>query len=166
MKTYLLTLFAACALMFSCSSDKEDPALSENNLIGSWELTALEIDETAASDDEKNASDILDFLAAIDCSLITLTFNEDLSVITENSGNYLEINVNATGTGLDVPCPSSKDTSVDNYTFDGEVLTYIDKDLQETKVNVSFSGNTMRISATDLDFANFNDGGVLVFTKR
>ncbi len=68
--------------------------------------------------------------------------------------------------GIRRACPTSKDTSVDTYTFDGEVLTYIDEDMQETTVNVTFSGNTMRISATELDFANFDDGGFLVFTKR
>ncbi|MGB5172934.1 hypothetical protein [Eudoraea sp.] len=166
MKTKLFTLLFACTLIFSCSSDKEDDPVTENNLIGSWDLTALEIEESTASDDEKYASDILDFLSAIDCALMTITFNEDLTVITENSGNYLEINVNPSGTGLDVPCPTSKDTSVDTYTFDGEVLTYIDEDMLETTVNVTFSGNTMRISATELDFANFDDGGFLVFTKR
>ncbi len=166
MKTYVITLLAACTLLFSCSSDKEDPNVNENNLIGTWELTALEIDDSSASDDEKFGRDILEFLSAIDCSLLTITFNEDLTVITENSGNYLEINVSPSGTGLDVPCPTSKDTSVDSYTFEGGVLTYIDEDMQETKVNVSIENNTMRISATELSFANFDEGGFLVFTKR
>ncbi|WP_297794733.1 hypothetical protein [uncultured Eudoraea sp.] len=166
MKRNLLLLFIAASLLFSCSSDKDDIIQDENSIIGSWALTALEIDDSTASDDEKNARDILNFLSAIDCSIMTLTFNEDLSVITENSGNYLEINVNPGGTGLDVPCPTQKDTYVDSYTFEAGVLTYVDEDQVETTVNVEFSGNTMRVNATEFDFTNFDDGGVLIFTRQ
>ena len=165
MKRNLLALFIATTLLFSCSSDKDD-ANPDNDIVGSWELTALDIDDSTASDDEKFARDILNFLSALDCSLMTITFNADLSVITENSGNYLDINVNTGGTGLDVPCPTEKDTSVDSYLYEGGVLTYIDENEVETIVNVTISGNTMRVNATELDFSNFNDGGVLIFTKR
>jgi hypothetical protein len=165
MKRNLLTLFIATALLFSCSSDKDD-SNQDNDIVGSWVLTALEIDESTASDDEKYAQDILSFLSAINCSIMTITFNADLSVITENSGNYLEINVNPGGTGLDVPCPTQKDTSIDSYMFEGGVLTYIDENEVETTVNAEISGNTMRVNATELDFTNFNDGGVLVFTRK
>jgi len=165
MKRNLLTLFVATALLFSCSSDKDDTN-QDNSIVGSWDLTALEIDDSTASDDEKFARDILNFLSAIDCSLMTITFNADQTVITENSGNYLDINVNPGGTGLDVPCPAEKDTSVDSYLYEGGVLTYIDENDMETAVNVTISGNTMRVNAVELDFANFDDGGELIFTKR
>lgn len=165
MKRNLLALFIVTALLFSCSSDKDDTN-QENDIIGSWELTALEIDDNTASDDEKFARDILSFLSALDCSLLTITFNADQTVITENSGNYLDINVITGGTGLDVPCPTEKDTSVDSYLYEGGVLTYIDENEIETKVNVIISGNTMRVNAVELDFANFDDGGELIFTKR
>ncbi len=165
MKRNLLSLFIATALLFSCSSDKDDTN-QENDIIGSWELTALEIDDNTASDDEKFARDILSFLSALDCSLLTITFNADQTVITENSGNYLDINVITGGTGLDVPCPTEKDTSVDSYLYEGGVLTYIDENEIETKVKVIISGNTMRVNAVELDFANFDDGGELIFTKR
>ena len=165
MKRNLLVLFIATALLFSCSSDKDDTN-QENDIIGSWDLTALEIDDNTASDDEKFARDILSFLSALDCSLLTITFNADQTVITENSGNYLDINVITGGTGLDVPCPTEKDTSVDSYLYEGGVLTYIDENEIETKVKVIISGNTMRVNAVELDFANFDDGGELIFTKR
>jgi len=166
MKRNLLLLFLATALTISCSSDKNDDNTDANSIVGTWDLTALEIDESTASDDEKNARDILNFLNAIDCHILSFTFNEDMSVISENSGNYLEINVNPSGTGLDFPCPTLKDTEVDSYTFDGAVLTYIDETDGETAVEVDISGNTMRVNAVDLDITNFDDGGQLVFTKR
>ena len=135
MKRNLLALYMVTALLFSCSSDKDDTN-QENDIIGSWELTALEIDDNTASDDEKFARDILSFLSALDCSLLTITFNADQTVIT------------------------------DNYVYEGGVLTYIDENEIETKVNVNISGNTMRVNAVELDFTNFDDGGVLIFTKR
>lgn len=165
MKRNLLALYMVTALLFSCSSDKDDTN-QENDIIGSWELTALEIDDNTASDDEKFARDILSFLSALDCSLLTITFNADQTVITENSGNYLDINLITIGTVLDVPCPTEKDTSVDSYLYEGGVLTYIDENEIETKVNVNISGNTMRVNAVELDFTNFDDGGVLIFTKK
>ena len=155
MKRNLLALYMVTALLFSCSSDKDDTN-QENDIIGSWELTALEIDDNTASDDEKFARDILSFLSALDCSLLTITFNADQTVITENSGNYLDINLITIGTGLDVPCPTEKDTSVDSYLYEGGVLTYIDENEIETKVNVNISGNTMRVNAVELDFTNFD----------
>ena len=165
MKRNLLALFIATALLFSWSSDKDDTN-QDNDIIGSWDLTTLEIDDSTASDDEKFARDILNFLSALDFSLLTITFNADQTVITENSGNYLDINVNTGGTGLDVPCPTEKDTSIDTYIYEGGVLTYIDENEMETTVSVTISGNTMRVNAVELDIANFDDGGELIFTKR
>jgi hypothetical protein len=166
MKHNLVLLFVLTTLLFSCSSDKDDVVQEESSIVGSWELTALQVDNSTASDEEKYAQDILSFLSAMDCSIMTITFNADLSVITEDSGNYLEINVNPGGTGLDVPCPTQKDTSVGSYIYESGVLTYIDETEMETTLNVTISGNTMSVSAAELDFANFNDGGELIFTKR
>lgn len=158
-------LFAATALLFSCSSDKDDDNADPNDIIGTWDLTSLEIDPETATDDEEFAAEILDFLALSNCYILTYTFNEDGSVIEENSGNYLEINVNPGGTGLDIPCPTEEDVDEDEYTFDGTTLTYIDEE-GETSIEVEVDGNTIRISATDLDVDNFDDGGTLVFTRR
>ena len=80
-------LFVATALVFSCSSDKDDDNADPNDIVGTWDLTALEIDETTATDDEEFAAEILDFLSAMDCHLLTFTFREDGTVIEENRGN-------------------------------------------------------------------------------
>ncbi len=165
MKRNLLLLFAATALLFSCSSDKDDDNTNPDNIVGTWDLTALEINPETATDDEEFAAEILDFLSATNCYILTFTFNEDGTVIEENSGNYLEVNVNPGGTGLDIPCPTEQDTDVDEYTFDGSTLVYIDEE-GETSIQVEVDGNTIRISATDLDVENFDDGGTLVFTRR
>lgn len=158
-------MLMTAGLLFSCSSDDEKGA-NANDIIGTWDLTALQIDENNATTDEEFGKEILDFLTDQQCYIITITFNEDLSVVTENSGNYLEINVNQGGTGLDIPCPTQSDTDTSTYTFDGETLTYIDDSLETVTVTVQISGNTMTISAADFGVDNFDTGGQLVFTKR
>ncbi|MDX1313977.1 MAG: lipocalin family protein [Eudoraea sp.] len=152
-------------LLFSCSSDKEE-GTSASSIIGTWDLTALQIDENNATTDEEFGKEILDFLTAQECYIITLTFNEDLSLVSENSGNYIEINVNPDGSGLDIPCPTESDSDTSTYTFDGERLSFIDENLETVTVTVQISGNTMTISAVELGVDNFDTGGQLVFTRR
>ncbi len=156
---FLAVIFA------SCSSDAENNKAAAN-ITGTWDATALQIDEANATTDEEFARDILDFLTDQDCYILTFTFNEDLSVIAENAVNYVEINVNAGGTGLDIPCPAEKDTDVSTYTFDGEVLTFVDGGGMEVSVGASISGNNLLLDASDLDIPNFNSGGTLVFNRR
>jgi hypothetical protein len=165
MKRIVLMLFVATALIAGCSSDKENEGSDPNDIVGTWDLVALEIDETTATDDEEFAKELLEFLTALDCYILTYTFNADGSVVSENKGNYLEVNANPGGSGLDIPCPSEQDTEEDEYVFDGEVLTYIDES-GETDVSVDIMDNTIRINAIDLDVENFDDGGTLVFARR
>ncbi len=166
MKSKILFMFLA-VLAGSCSNDKSnDNAADANSIVGTWDATELKIDDSTASDDAKNGRDALAFLTARDCYVITFTFNEDLSVVAENSVNYLEFNVNASGTGIDIPCPTQKDTDNSTYTFDGRVLSIVDGQGMTVSTNVTFDGNTMAIDATGLDIPNFNASGELVFQKR
>ena len=166
MNRYLLLLLGMMLFGFSCSTDKEVDENTSDNIIGTWDATALQIDNTTASDDAKNARDILSFLTARDCYIITIRFHEDLTVETENSVNYLEINVNLDGTGLDVPCPTQSDMDSSTYTYDSGLLTYVDSDQMTVTIEVEINGNTMLVDAQDLDIPNFNDSGKLVFTRR
>ena len=166
MKRFIPLLVCILFLGFSCSTDKEDSAEASNSIVGTWDASALEIDNATASDDAKNARDILSFLTARDCYIITLRFMEDLTVETEDSVNYLEINVNSGGTGLDIPCPTDSDMDSTTYTFDDGMLTYVDSDQQTVTIEVDINGNTMRVDARDMDIPNFNDSGQLVFTRR
>lgn len=159
--------FAAILLLgLACSTDKDADAGGSDTIVGTWDATALEIDNATASDDAKNARDILSYLTARDCYIITLRFREDLTVETEDSVNYLEINVNQDGTGIDVPCPTESDLDSSTYTYENGVLTYVDSDLQTVSIEVDIDGNTMRVDAADLDIPNFNDSGQLVFVRR
>jgi len=166
MNRYLPLLVAMLLLGFACSTDKDGDGEASDNIVGTWDASALEIDNATASDDAKNARDILSFLTARDCYIITLRFNEDLTVETEDSVNYLEINVNQDGTGLDIPCPTQSDMDSSTYSYDNGMLTYVDSDQQTVTIEVDINGDTMRVDARDLDIPNFNDSGQLVFIRR
>ncbi|WP_297762700.1 lipocalin family protein [uncultured Muriicola sp.] len=165
MRNTVVTFLLGALLISSCSTDKtsDNP---DNSILGTWDLTALTIDEATASDEEEFGQDILNMLTASNCYLVSLSFNEDLRLVTEDASNYLEIGVNPGGTGLDVPCPSQRDTETTTYAYADGVLTFID-DTQETiSVALTISGSTMTMAAQELDVQNFNAGGELIFTKR
>jgi hypothetical protein len=164
----ILCFLGMISVLFSCSSDKNEAATNEevaiNAIVGSWDATALKIDNETASDDAKFAKQILDFLTEENCFIVTLQFNEDLTATATNSANYIEIN--ATGTGLDVPCPTQADVESSTYMFDGKVVTILDSNGESVLVDVAISGNIMTVDATDLEIPNFTDSGELIFVKR
>lgn len=165
MKRNILFFFLASGLMFSCSKDDNNDVTETglNAIVGQWQATELQIDNATASDDAKFGKQILDFLTERECFILTFDFKADLTVTAENSADYLSIN--ATPTGLDVPCPTESDTDASTYTYDGSVLTTIDENGQTIMVDVTINGDTMTLDASDLDIDNFNDEGQLIFKK-
>lgn len=166
MKRYATIAILTILFGYSCSSDKEVDVDDASLIVGTWDATELVIDNETASDDAKNGRDILNFLTAKDCYILTFTFNEDLTITAANSANYVEISVNSTGTGLEIPCPTQSDNESSTYTFDGKVLTVLDEDGETVMVDVTINGDTMTVDAADLDIPNFNDSGELVFKRR
>ncbi len=166
MQRYSLLLIVAAFMVYSCSSDKVVEVVDASSIIGTWEATELMINNETASDDAKNARDILNFLTAKDCFILSFTFNSDLTVTASNSSNYVEISVNSAGTGLEIPCPTQSDNEASTYTFDGMVLTILDGNGETITVDVTIDGDMMTVDAADLDIPNFNDSGELVFVKR
>ncbi|NNK75433.1 MAG: hypothetical protein HKP42_05145 [Maribacter sp.] len=166
MQRYSLFYVLAAFLIFSCSSDKIEEVVDASSIIGTWDATELMINNDTASDDAKNARDILNFLTAKDCYILSFTFNSDLTVTASNSSNYVEISVNSAGTGLEIPCPTESDTEASTYTFDGMVLNILDGNGETVSVDVTINGDVMAVDAADLDIPNFNDSGELIFIKR
>ena len=168
MYKHILCIAGAMLTLISCSSDKDETQneaeVQSTAIIGTWDATELEIDNETASDDAKFGKQILDFLTAENCFIITLQFNEDLTASASNSANYIE--VNATATGLDIPCPTDSDVNESTYTFDGETVTTIDEKGDELAIGVSIEGNIMTVDASDLDIPNFSEDGQLIFIKR
>ncbi|WP_246019937.1 lipocalin family protein [Muriicola soli] len=165
MRNTLVLFLLGGLIISSCSTDKVD-GTSPDAILGTWDLTALDIDQQTASDEEEFGQVILSELSAENCYLVSLTFNQDSSLITEDASNYLEIGVNAGGTGLEVPCPSQRDTETTTYTYADGVLTFVDENQATVSLNVTIDGRTMIISAQELDVENFNAGGELIFSKR
>lgn len=157
----------ATALICSCSKDDDKSNETDSStIVGSWQATELKIDNQTASDDAKNGRDALNFLTAKDCYIITFTFNQDLTVVAENSVNYLSIGVNSSGTGLDIPCPTEKDIDNSTYTYDGTTLAILDSTGMTVTTAATIDGNTLSIDASSLDIPNFNASGELIFRKK
>ncbi len=164
MKCNLIAIFVVSVLLFSCSKDenKIDEVTPENAIVGSWRATEFK----AADPNNSNVNlgaEILDKLNAEQCYIITFSFNSDKTVTWENGVNYLQIN--ATPTGLDVPCPAQRDNDSGTYTYDGTTLTTVDASGTTVTVKVSIDGNTMSADAADLDIPNFDDAGDIIFEK-
>ncbi len=165
MKRTIFTLMLISGVIFSCSSDSDnnDPVDEKNAIVGKWQATELQAADPNSSEVDLGA-EVLAKLTAEQCEILVFTFQEDLVLIAESAVNNLEIN--ATATGLDVPCPTQKDTETTTYTYDGSILTYVDTDMETKSVKATVEGNTLSIDATDLDIPNLNGAGQLIFTRK
>jgi hypothetical protein len=166
MKFKFLLLFFVTGLFFSCSSDSNDDKSNEDSIVGIWQAYELKVNNDTASDDEKNARDLLNFLTAKECYVLSFDFKQDLTVTIENSVQYLEIGLNSEGDGFDIPCPTEKDTETTIYVYEDGILTYTDEDQQSVSVAVGIDGDVLTLDAADLDIPNLNAGGQLVFKRK
>lgn len=156
----VLTL-VACAGQ-ACSSDKEsDSEESESKeIVGTWDATELRTEDSAAL----FGKGILDHLTEKDCYVLTFSFKEDLSMVAESAVN--ELDINATASGLDIPCPEEKSSDSSTYTYDGNVLTIQDFNGKPLNAKVNIDGSLMEVDAEDVDIPNFDYNGQLIFRKR
>tara|TARA_R110002033_G_scaffold73642_1_gene124998 strand:+ start:90 stop:590 length:501 start_codon:yes stop_codon:yes gene_type:complete len=166
MKIKFLLLFLVTGLFFSCSSDSDDDKSKEDSIVGVWQAYELKVNNDTASDDEKFVREVLDFLTAKECYVLSFDFKQDLTVIIENSIQYLEIGLNSEGNGFDIPCPTEKDTETTVYVYADGKLTYTDEYQQEISVDVTIDGDVMTLDAADLDIPNLNAGGQLLFKRK
>ncbi|MCM4173872.1 hypothetical protein DHD32_20585 [Arenibacter sp. TNZ] len=166
MKFKFLLLFLVSGLFFSCSSDSNNDSSKDDKIVGVWQAYELKVNNDTASDDEKSARDLLKFLTLKDCYVLNFNFQEDFTVIIENSVQYLEIGLNSEGNGFDIPCPTEKDTETTMYVYENGKLTYTDENQQIIVVDVTIDGDVMTVNATDLDIPNLNAGGQLIFKRK
>lgn len=165
MKFKLILLFLSASLFFSCSNDSEDGEAKADTIVGVWQAYELRINNDTASDDEKNAKDLLDYLTAKDCYVLTFNFKEDLNVVIDNSLSYIELTFNSDGSGFGIPCPTEKDTETTLYSYEEGVLSYVDDDGQTVTMEVNIDGDVMMVDAADLDVLEVEAGGQLVFKR-
>jgi|AntAceMinimDraft_11_1070367.scaffolds.fasta_scaffold23512_2 hypothetical protein len=153
-----------CACAWSCSSDNEDGTAASNNIVGTWDATELIVDQNTASDEAIFGSQILQVLTNENCFIITLKFNQDLTAEARSAVNNLEINVS--GTGLSVPCPTDFESEANTYTYADGVVSFINEDGEMVNARVSIDGDVMTVNAASLEIPNFNDSGELIFQRR
>jgi len=166
MKRNVFLFFIVNVFVFSCSTDQlkdaEETSINESAIVGAWRLTEFEAADMNSSTVNLGA-EILDNLTADGCYILFFDFNQDLSVVATSGINYLEIN--ATPSGLTVPCPSQTDKEEATYSYDGAILTTVDETGETSTVRLTISGNTMKANAKDLNIPNFDGDGLLVFEK-
>lgn len=159
MKFKFILLFLSSSLFFSCSTDSDDGEAKEDSIVGVWQAYELKVNNDTASEDEKYARDLLAYLAAKDCYVLTFYFKEDLTVIIENSFEYLERD------GFDIPCPTERDTESTVYSYEEGVLSYVDDEGQTVTMEVAIEGDVLAVDAADLEVLEVEAGAQLVFKR-
>lgn len=165
MKRNIVLIFTISMLIFSCSKDKNNDSVETgaNAIVGTWAATELQIDDATASDDAKLSKLVLDFLTERDCVIITFMFNEDLTLVADNSANFVDASTIISGA---IACPTQKETTNSTYTYDGVTLTTVDGDGMIVTIKVTINGGVMTVDATDLNIPDFNGGGNLIFLRQ
>ena len=164
MRRNLLILFIVTTLLFSCSTDEDNTKESspESAIVGNWH--AVEFQAADPNNSTLNfGAEALEKLVEEECYILTFDFNADLTVIAENSVNYIV--QNATTTGISVDCPTQTDIESSTYSYDGSVLTIVDQEGVTQKIKVTIEGDVMSVDATDLDVTNLDASGSLIFAK-
>lgn len=165
MKKTILTTLIMALLVISCSSDKGNGTEVDvsANIVGTWDATELRIDEATASDNAIFAREALAYLTDQNCIIITLQFNADLTATATNSTDYLEID---TTSGFNIPCPTTFETESSTYTYENNVVSFVNVNDEVVEVNVIIDGDNMLVDAADLQIPEFNESGQLVFQRR
>nr|WP_299383238.1 hypothetical protein [Allomuricauda sp.] len=138
--------------------------VSNDGLVGTWILSDLRFDETLNNDQLDFAKEILEYLIENECDLITMTFNDDGSTVSQSKVDHLSINAGATG--LEIPCPSEVDEEAATWSLEDDQLTLVDEAMEEATITVVMEDeNTLLINGSDVDENNY-DGAVAVFVKQ
>ncbi len=170
MKKSIIIVFLAIFTAFSCSTDNEDDSGNTQettiNLLGTWVLTDLRIDENTNDDDLNFAKQLLDAFSALDCDIVTFTFRNDNTVTSEDKTNFIIQNVTAGAGGLSVDCPTESVSETTTWSLDGDQLTFINDDLEEETITIELEDeNTLIIAGSDINTNNYT-GADAVFTKQ
>ncbi|UII77010.1 lipocalin family protein [Flagellimonas sp. HMM57] len=169
MKKNIAFFFLTVFLVISCSTDnKEDEAMNDTaiDLVGTWVLTDLRIDENTNDDDLNFAKQILDNFKSSDCDIVIFTFRGDGTAVSENKVNFIAENINVGAGGLSVDCPSESVTETTTWSLDGDQLTFVDSNMEEEVITVVLEDeNTLIIAGEDINADNYT-GADGVFTRQ
>ncbi|MFT6797308.1 MAG: hypothetical protein ACJART_002459 [Maribacter sp.] len=164
MKSKLFSLVFAAVFIWSCSSDSGNSSSSKNDIVGTWDATALNVDVNTASEEAQLGQQVLNFLSNNNCFIITLEFNEDLTAEARNAVANLDVSIGAGG--LVIPCPTEFEIETNTYTYANGVVSFVNEDGETVNAIVSINGDTMTVNAASLEIPDFDETGELVFTRR
>ncbi|MDV7139945.1 lipocalin family protein [Maribacter sp. TH_r10] len=166
MKRYLFLSAIAAFMVFSCSTDKEDEAISEGSIVGTWKFQELNIDNADSPDEIRLANDVIEVLVASGCEILVFDFKSD-NTVTASAKDFTETgrDINAEGTGLLIECPSDVETSSSVWELDGDQLTFVDENGLEETITIKLDGDTLTIPAEIVDEDNL-DGAEAIFIRE
>jgi hypothetical protein len=164
MKSKLFTLMLVAVFIWSCSSDNKDGSGSKNDIVGTWDAIALNVDINTASEQAQLGQQVLSFLSNNNCFIITLQFNVDLTAEARNAVANLDVSIGAGG--LAIPCPTEFEIETNTYTYSDNVVSFVNEDGETVNTLVSINGDIMTVNAASLEIPNFDETGDLIFKRR
>lgn len=166
MKKFILLCTVMAAMVFSCSSDKEDDLANENSIVGTWKFTELNIDNASSPNEIRLANDVIEVLTASGCEILVFEFKSD-NTVTAVAKDFTETgkDINSDGTGLLIECPSNVETSSSTWGLEGDQLTFVDENGLEETVTIKLDGDTLIIPAEIVNEDNLN-GAEAIFIRK
>jgi len=161
MKLRMIMTVIAGTLLFACSSDDGDSG--SNSIVGTWDLVSLQLD--GSTPEEESVEQIISLLAAQDCYLITMLFQENGTATLETSLGYLDPTGLLTG-GLGVECPSQSDTESATYSYENGQLEITDSEGMTTSIPIVLSGDRITLDLEGSEFEDVGATGSMTFERR
>ncbi len=161
MKLRMIITVIAGTLLFACSSDDGDSG--SNSIVGTWDLVSLQLD--GSTPEEESVEQIISLLAAQDCYLITMLFQENGTATLETSLGYLDTTGLLTG-GLGIECPSQSDTESATYSYENGQLEITDSEGMTTSLAVALSGDRITLDLEGSEFEDVGATGSMTFERR
>ncbi|MEE9363873.1 MAG: lipocalin family protein [Cellulophaga sp.] len=162
MKRIFLLLLTVVTLNFSCSSDKEENNSEQDNIVGTWQISKVNIDATASGELEF-AKGIIDLLLSKNCNLLEFTFNANGTMVTKSKIDALKVSQNSEGTGLEILCPEETEIEEASWFLKEGKLT-ITNDQEERVLNITLTENSLEMEGKDVDAQKYK-GAQLIFKK-
>ena len=158
MKIRILISALLGVLIMACSSDDGDNG--PDSIVGTWDLTSVEFDGN--TEEEQAAELLFALLAAQDCSLITMIFEQDGQATLQTSLAYLDLEGIDLGNPV-IDCPTESDRESATYTYEDGQLSITDSEGFTSVVGAVLSGDLLMVDLEGSEFEDFGVTGSMTF---
>ncbi len=167
MKFKSLFLLVASIILFSCSKDKENDAVTgEAALIGTWHFAELDVTTAQSPENIELANDVIEVLLENGCEILVFTFKADKTVdVRAKDFTETGVDVKPDGSGLLIECPANTETETSVWALDGDQLTFINSQGLSETITIELSGSSLIIPAEVINEDNLN-GAKAIFVKK